>query len=39
MVGLGLVFAGIELLRDHRSTLIGELATRYGLSGLGYELG
>jgi len=36
---LGFVSAGVELLRDHRSSLasFGELASRRGNSGLGYE--
>lgn len=39
-VGLALAFAGVDLLRDHLSSLavlVGDLAARYGLSGLGYR--
>jgi len=38
--GLALVFTGIDLLRDHLSSLVvlvGDLVTRWGLSGLGYR--
>ena len=39
--GRALAPGGIDLLRDHRSSLlvlVGDLGTRYGLSGLGYRL-
>ena len=39
--GLALAIAEVDLLRDHLSSrvvLVGDIATRWGFSGLGYRL-